>query len=177
MPVWLNVWGKSAGKIGKISLLKENRGMLAHAPAGISYQLPVGAGAAGAGAASGAGAAGASAAGAAGAAGASAAGAAAGAASGATAAGAAAGAAASGVVAAAGAAAGAAVVAFASAGFAGSEPQPTTAIAPQRTRPRASFLIFFSLNKNDKFSRFRYKRLGVYTTAKFSENQVLLNSC
>lgn len=144
--------------------------MLAHAPAGISYQLPVGAGVSGAagaasgagvtGAASGAGATGASAAGAAGA---SAAGAAAGVASGATA-----GAAASGVVAAAGAAAGAAVVAFASAGFAGSEPQPTTAIAPQRTRPRASFLIFFSLNKNDKFSRFRCKRLGVYTTAKFS---------
>lgn len=154
--------------------------MLEHAPAGISYQLPVGAGVAGAasgagaaGAASGAGVAGASAAGAAGA---SAAGAAAGAASGATAVGAAAGAAASGVVAAAGAAAGAAVVAFASAGFAGSEPQPTTAIAPQRTRPRASFLIFFSLNKNDKFSRFRCKRLGVYTTAKFSENQVLLHS-
>ncbi len=145
--------------------------MLAHAPAGVSYQLPVGAGVSGAagaasgagvtGAASGAGAAGASAAGAAGA---SAAGATTGAASGATAA----GAAASGVVAAAGAAAGAAVVAFASAGFAGSEPQPTTAIAPQRTRPRASFLIFFSLNKNDKFSRFRCKRLGVYTTAKFS---------
>ena len=143
-----------------------------HAPAGISYQLPVGAGVSGtAGAASGAGAVGASAVGAsvvgtsaAGAAGASAAGASAGAASGATAA----GAAASGVVAAAGAAAGAAVVAFASAGFAGSEPQPTTAIAPQRTRPRASFLIFFSLNKNDKFSRFRCKRIGVYTTAKFS---------
>jgi len=144
--------------------------MRKHAPAGISYQLPVGAGVSGAagaasgagvtGAASGAGATGASAAGAAGA---SAAGAATGAASGA-----AAGAAASGVVAAAGAAAGAAVVAFASAGFAGSEPQPTTAIAPQRTRPRASFLIFFSLNKNDKFSRFRCKRLGVYTTAKFS---------
>lgn len=158
--------------------------MLEHAPAGISYQLPVGAGVAGAasgagaaGAASGAGVAGASAAGAAGASAAgAAAGAASGAASGATAVGAAAGAAASGVVAAAGAAAGAAVVAFASAGFAGSEPQPTTAIAPQRTRPRASFLIFFSLNKNDKFSRFRCKRLGVYTTAKFSENQVLLHS-
>lgn len=142
-----------------------------HAPAGINYQLPVGAGVSGAAGATGA----ASGAGVAGAAGASAAGAAAGAASGATAAGAAAGAAASGVVAAAGAAAGAAVVAFASAGFAGSEPQPTTAIAPQRTRPRASFLIFFSLNKNDKFSRFRCKRLGVYTTAKFSENQVLLH--